>query len=120
MWFVWRSNTALNNRAKRLALTAIAGKSGCLPDGLRLRMRQVQRDGRVLPGQTTAGNAPPKPLRRDWGQPTGAVLTAVSPDALDKMTFAQRSRGPKIAASDFVQRDSALGGIDRLAAVRAN
>ena len=43
--------------AKRLALTAIAGKLGCSPDSLRVWVRQGQRDGGERPGQTSAEKA---------------------------------------------------------------
>jgi transposase len=41
-------------QSEAAALTAIAGKLGCSPDSLRVRMRQVQRDGDERPGLTTA------------------------------------------------------------------
>jgi len=41
-------------QSEAAALTAIAGKSGCSPDGLHVWMRQVQRDGGERPGQTSA------------------------------------------------------------------
>ena len=61
----WRWNTAMSIRAKRLALTAIAGKLGCSPDSLRVWMRQVQRDGGERSGQTRAKNARITELERE-------------------------------------------------------
>ena len=55
----------MNIRAKRLALTAIAGKLGCSPDSLRVWARQVQRDGGERPGQTSEEKARIKQLERE-------------------------------------------------------
>jgi transposase len=52
-------------RIKAAALTAIAGELGCSPDGLRVWMRQVQRDGGERSGQTTAEKALIKELKRE-------------------------------------------------------
>ena len=61
----WLWNTATSIRAKRLALTAIAGKLGCSPDSLRVWVRQGQRDGGERPGQTSAEKARIKELERE-------------------------------------------------------
>ena len=47
------------------ALTAITGNLGCSPDGLRVWMRQVQRDGGERPGPTSAEIARIKELERE-------------------------------------------------------
>ena len=52
-------------QSEAAALTAIAGKSGCSPDSLRVWMRQVQRDGGERLGQTSAEKARIKELERE-------------------------------------------------------
>ena len=52
-------------QSEAAALTAIASKSGCSPDSLRVWMRQIQRDGGERPGQTTAEKARIKELERE-------------------------------------------------------
>ncbi|MFT6104955.1 MAG: transposase, partial [Paracoccaceae bacterium] len=52
-------------QSEAAALTAIAGKSGCSPDSLRVWARQVRRDGGDRPGQTSAGKARIKELERE-------------------------------------------------------
>ncbi len=47
------------------ALVAIAGKLGCLPDSLRVWVRQAQRDGGERPGLTSADKARIKELERE-------------------------------------------------------
>ncbi len=55
-----------------------------------------------------------------WGTPDQVALTETSPSALDAMTFATGSMGPKIsAACDFVRAGGTLAGISRLADARA-
>lgn len=57
---------------------------------------------------------------RDWGGPDQAAIGAITPDALDAMTFAAGSMGPKIAAAcDFVRAGGAMAGIGRLQDARA-
>jgi carbamate kinase len=57
---------------------------------------------------------------RDWGKPDQAAIGTITPDALDEMTFAAGSMGPKIAAAcDFVRADGVLAGIGRLQDARA-
>ena len=73
--------------AKRLALTAIAGKLGCSPDSLRVWARQVQRDGGERPGQTSAEKARIKELEREVRElrqaneilKKGETLSAIGP-----------------------------------------
>ena len=52
-------------QSEAAALTAIAGKLGCSPDSLRVWPRQVQRDGGVRPGPTSAEIARIKELERE-------------------------------------------------------
>jgi carbamate kinase len=57
---------------------------------------------------------------RDWGQPEQAVISSITPDALDQMSFAVGSMGPKItAACDFVRAGGTMAGIGRLHDARA-
>ncbi|KPP88536.1 MAG: carbamate kinase ArcC [Rhodobacteraceae bacterium HLUCCA08] len=57
---------------------------------------------------------------RDWGGPDQAAIGCVTPDALDAMSFAAGSMGPKItAACDFVRAGGTLAGIGRLQDARA-
>lgn len=57
---------------------------------------------------------------RDWGGPKQAPIRQISADALDKISFAAGSMGPKItAACDFVRAGGALAGIGRLQDARA-
>jgi carbamate kinase len=52
---------------------------------------------------------------RDWGRPDQAPIGSITPDALDAMTFATGSMGPKItAACDFVRAGGTMAGIGRL------
>ncbi|TCM78099.1 carbamate kinase [Rhodovulum steppense] len=52
---------------------------------------------------------------RDWGGQHQAAIGQVTPDALDAMSFAAGSMGPKItAACDFVRSGGAMAGIGRL------
>ena len=54
-----------------------------------------------------------------WGTPDQVSLTETSPSALDAMTFAPGSMGPKIsAACVFVRAGGTLAGIGRLADAR--
>jgi transposase len=55
----------MSNKAKRPALTAIAGKLGCSPDSLRVWMRQVKRDGGERPQPTSDEIARIKVLERE-------------------------------------------------------
>ena len=52
-------------QSEAAALTAIAGKLGCLPDSLRTWVRQVQRDGGERPGPTSEEMARIKELERE-------------------------------------------------------
>lgn len=57
---------------------------------------------------------------RDWGGPDQAAIGCVTPDALDAMSFAAGSMGPKItAACDFVRAGGTMAGIGRLQDARA-
>jgi len=57
---------------------------------------------------------------RDWGGPDQAAIGCVTPDALDIMSFAAGSMGPKIsAACDFVRAGGTMAGIGRLQDARA-
>lgn len=57
---------------------------------------------------------------RDWGGPDQAAMAETTPDALDAMSFAAGSMGPKItAACDFVRAGGAMAGIGRLQDARA-
>jgi carbamate kinase len=59
-------------------------------------------------------------VMRDWGTPTEAAINSITPDALDKMSFAAGSMGPKIvAASAFVRAGGTIAGIGRLQDARA-
>ena len=59
-------------------------------------------------------------VMRDWGTPTEAAISKITPDALDQMSFAAGSMGPKIAAaSAFVRSGGAMAGIGRLQDARA-
>ncbi len=56
----------------------------------------------------------------DWGGPDQAAIQTITPDALDAMTFAAGSMGPKItAACDFIRAGGTLAGIGRLQDARA-
>jgi carbamate kinase len=57
---------------------------------------------------------------RDWGGPDQAAIGTITPAALDQMSFAAGSMGPKItAACDFVRAGGTLAGIGRLQDARA-
>ena len=57
---------------------------------------------------------------RDWGTPDAVAISSITPDALDTMTFAPGSMGPKIdAASAFVRAGGTLVGIGTLQDARA-
>jgi carbamate kinase len=57
---------------------------------------------------------------RDWGGPDQAAIGPVTPDALDAISFAAGSMGPKItAACDFVRSGGAMAGIGLLQDARA-
>ncbi|MDZ4393461.1 carbamate kinase, partial [Cypionkella sp.] len=57
---------------------------------------------------------------RDWGGPDQAAIAGITPDALDRMTFAPGSMGPKItAACEFVRGGGRMAGIGRLQDARA-
>ncbi len=59
-------------------------------------------------------------VMRDWGTPTEAAISNITPDALDKMSFAAGSMGPKIAAARaFVRSGGKLAGIGTLQDARA-
>ena len=59
-------------------------------------------------------------VMRDWGTPAEAAIKTITPDALDKMTFAAGSMGPKIAAASvFVRAGGAMAGIGTLQDARA-
>ncbi len=52
---------------------------------------------------------------RDWGGPDQSAISSITPDALDAMTFATGSMGPKISsACDFVRAGGTMAGIGRL------
>ena len=52
-------------QSEAAALTAIAGKLGCSPNSLRVRARQVRRDGGDRSGQTSSEKARIKELERE-------------------------------------------------------
>jgi carbamate kinase len=57
---------------------------------------------------------------REWGGPDQAAIAEITPDALDRMTFAPGSMGPKItAACEFVRCGGKISGIGRLQDARA-
>ena len=57
---------------------------------------------------------------RDWGEASQEAIGSITPDALDELTFAAGSMGPKIsAACDFVRAGGAMAGIGRLQDARA-
>jgi carbamate kinase len=57
---------------------------------------------------------------RDWGGPDQAAITSITPHALDAMSFAAGSMGPKIsAASKFVRAGGKMSGIGQLQDARA-
>ena len=59
-------------------------------------------------------------VMRDWGAPEQVAISTTTPDALDQMTFAAGSMGPKIAAaSAFVRGGGTLAGIGTLSDARA-
>jgi carbamate kinase len=59
-------------------------------------------------------------VMRDWGTPEAAAIRTITPDGLDRMTFAAGSMGPKIAAaSAFVRAGGAMAGIGTQADARA-
>ena len=59
-------------------------------------------------------------VMRDWGTPDEVVIKTITPDTLDKMTFAAGSMGPKIAAaSAFVRAGGQMAGIGALQDARA-
>ena len=82
--------------AKRLALTAIAGKLGCSPDSLRVWVRQGQRDGGERPGQTSAEKARISRLLKKSGETAFAAIftqyTAKTPNYLQHIVS---KTGPK-------------------------
>jgi len=52
---------------------------------------------------------------RNWGGPDQVAIGRTTPDALDAMSFAEGSMGPKItAACDFVRAGGTMAGIGRL------
>ncbi len=52
---------------------------------------------------------------RNWGEPDQAAISEITPDALDGLSFAVGSMGPKItAACDFVRSGGTMAGIGRL------
>ena len=60
-------------RSEATALVAIAGKLGCSPDGLGVRVRQGQLDGGERPGQTSADKARSMPFLHHWFGHNGEV-----------------------------------------------
>ena len=59
-------------------------------------------------------------VMRDWGTKAEAAISAITPDALDKMSFAAGSMGPKIAAAcAFVRDGGKMAGIGTLQDARA-
>ena len=57
---------------------------------------------------------------RDWGGPDQTAIGHITPDALDAISFAPGSMGPKIAAAcEFVRAGGTLAGIGRLQDARA-
>ena len=59
-------------------------------------------------------------VMRDWGSPDQSEIHGISPDALDAMSFAVGSMGPKVAAAiAFVRSGGNLAGIGRLQDARA-
>lgn len=60
----WRWKT-YEYQGEAAALTAVAGRLGCSPDSPRVWIRQGQRDGGERPGQTSAGKARIKELKRE-------------------------------------------------------
>ncbi|MGY6549103.1 MAG: carbamate kinase [Roseinatronobacter sp.] len=57
---------------------------------------------------------------RDWGGPAEEAIGSITPDALDELTFAEGSMGPKVtAACEFVRAGGRFAGIGRLADARA-
>jgi carbamate kinase len=59
-------------------------------------------------------------VMRDWGGPGEAAIRTITPDALDKISFAPGSMGPKIAAaSAFVRSGGSMAGIGTLQDARA-
>ena len=59
-------------------------------------------------------------VMRDWGGPDEAAIKTITPDALDKLSFAPGSMGPKIAAaSAFVRAGGQMAGIGTLQDARA-
>ena len=54
-------------------------------------------------------------VMRDWGGPAEAAIRSTTPDALDKLTFAAGSMGPKVAAAAaFVRAGGTVAGIGTL------
>jgi carbamate kinase len=61
-----------------------------------------------------------KAVFRDWGGPAEEAIGRTTPDALDEMSFAEGSMGPKItAACDFLRAGGVMAGIGRLQDARA-
>jgi len=59
-------------------------------------------------------------VMRDWGGPAEVAIKTITPDALDKLSFAPGSMGPKIAAaSAFVRAGGQMAGIGTLQDARA-
>ncbi len=57
---------------------------------------------------------------RDWGGPDQSAIGRITPDALDAISFAAGSMGPKIAAAcEFVRAGGTMAGIGRLQDARA-
>ena len=57
---------------------------------------------------------------RDWGLPHQAAISTITPEAVDGMSFAAGSMGPKMAAaSTFVRSGGIMAGIGKLQDARA-
>ena len=78
-----------------------------------LLARELQADALLMLTDVVA-------VMRDWGTPAEAAISTITPEALDTMTFAAGSMGPKIAAaSAFVRAGGKLAGIGTLQDARA-
>jgi carbamate kinase len=56
-----------------------------------------------------------KAVYTNWGKPDARAIRRTSPDAIEALTFAAGSMGPKVeAACDFVRKTGGIAGIGSL------
>ena len=99
--------------AKRLALTAIAGKLGCSPDSLRVWVRQGQRDGGERPGQTSAEKARSAPFCAIGSSTMAGELERENRELRQGEPLS--AIGPRTMASEILRKASAYFAVVRKA-----